>query len=83
MVGTPDFGEVGVVFILGPQCQSPIIKMVPDHVCGRGNRTKDLIRNFIAKMLSKLDNGLSYLHRLLHLKMWIIRTMKVPSTLLS
>lgn len=57
VAGAPDFGEMGGVFIPGLQGQPHVIKLVPDHVCGQ-NRTNDWIRNFTAKFLSKLDNGL-------------------------
>lgn len=55
--GAPDFEEMGGMSIPGFKGQPHIIKLVPDHVYGQ-NRTKDLIRNFTVKILSRLDNGL-------------------------
>lgn len=43
VAGAADSGEMGGEVIPGLQSQPPIIKLVPDHVCGQ-NRTKDLIR---------------------------------------
>lgn len=46
----------GWYLFLGPKV-SLIIKLVPDHVCGKKG-TKDLIRDFTAQILSALVNGL-------------------------